>query len=436
MASTDDFFGSAFVDINMPFRFEDKSAKEIWEALQKKYDTEEAGTKKYAVSRYLKYQMVDDKSVEANLTKFRKLRMRLSQKNQNRNSNLNSNRNNQNTPRNNNQSWNHNKNQHGRQQPPPKQNDSGQFLCYNCNKPDGWWVDTGASHHVCYDHAMFKTYTAADDKKVLLGDSHTTIVAGIGNMELKFTSGKTLLLKDVMHTPEMRKNMVLPTLSSEEDDDIIKSVGEGKVPSYLLESKIGDCKRVAAIRREALQRTVGRSLQGFPLEGFDYESILGQCCEMPVGYVQIPMGIAGPLLLDGFEYSVQMATTEGCLIASTNRGCKAIHFSGGATNMFLRDSMTRAPIVRFNSAKSASELKFFLEDPENSETLSIIFNRSSRFARLQGIHCAIAGKNVYIRFTCSTGDAMGMNMVSKGVQNVLDFLQNDFDDMDVIGISG
>ncbi|KAJ0807205.1 3-hydroxy-3-methylglutaryl coenzyme A reductase 2-B [Helianthus annuus] len=62
--------------------------------------------------------------------------------------------------------------------------------------------------------------------------------------------------------------------------------------------------------------------------------------------------------------------------------------------------------------------------------------RSSRFGRLQTIRCAIAGKNLYIRFTCSTGDAMGMNMVSKGVQNVLDYLQAYFPDMDVIGISG
>ncbi|KAK3232099.1 hypothetical protein Dsin_003980 [Dipteronia sinensis] len=229
---------------------------------------------------------------------------------------------------------------------------------------------------------------------------------------------------------------IITALSTVEDEDIVKSVVDGSIPSYSLESKLGDCKRAALIRREALQRVTGRSLQGLPLDGFDYESVLGQCCEMPVGYVQIPVGIAGPLLLDGFEYSVPMATTEGCLVASTNRGCKAIYASGGAVSTLLRDGMTRAPVVRFSTAKRASELKFFLEDPNNFDTLAVVFNRSSRFARLQSIRCSLAGKNLYIRFCCSTGDAMGMNMVSKGVQNVLEFLQSDFPDVDVIGISG
>ncbi|KAK0605524.1 hypothetical protein LWI29_027808 [Acer saccharum] len=200
------------------------------------------------------------------------------------------------------------------------------------------------------------------------------------------------------------------TALSEEDDEIIRQVISGSTPSYSLESKLGDCKRAAKIRREALQITSGKSLEGMPLEDFDYESILGQCCEMPVGYVQIPVGVAGPLLLDGKEYTVPMATTEGCLVASTNRGCKAIYASGGANSVLLKDGMTRAPVVRFSTAKRAAELKLFLQDPNNFDTLSVVFN--------------------------STGDAMGMNMVSKGVQNVLDFLQTDFPDMDVIGISG
>ncbi|GAB4848363.1 3-hydroxy-3-methylglutaryl-coenzyme A reductase 1 [Ancistrocladus abbreviatus] len=221
-----------------------------------------------------------------------------------------------------------------------------------------------------------------------------------------------------------------------EDEEIVRAVMAGTIPSYSLESKLVDCKRAAGIRREALQKMTGKSLEGLPLEGFDYESILGQCCEMPVGYVQIPVGTAGPLLLDGREYWIPMATTEGCLVASANRGCKAIYVSGGATGIVLKDGMTRAPVVRFGSAKRAAEMKFFVEDPLNFDTIAVVFNKTSRFARLQSLKCGIAGKNLYMRFSCSTGDAMGMNMVGKGVQNVLVHLQNEFPDMDVIGISG
>ncbi|KAL3514900.1 hypothetical protein ACH5RR_027617 [Cinchona calisaya] len=235
-------------------------------------------------------------------------------------------------------------------------------------------------------------------------------------------------------TPELMDHH--PPTTLEDDDVLVNSVVSGETPSYSLESTLGDCLRAASVRRQAIQRTTGKSLSGMPLYGFDYESILGQCCEMPVGYVQIPVGIVGPLLLNGCEYSVPMATTEGCLVASTNRGCKAIYASGGATGILLRDGMTRAPVVRFPTAKRATDLKFFLENPLNFDTLALVFNKSSRFARLQGIQCSIAGKNLYIRFSCSTGDAMGMNMVSKGVQNVLDFIRSDFIDMDVIGISG
>jgi len=170
-------------------------------------------------------------------------------------------------------------------------------------------------------------------------------------------------------------NLPAPVLLSMEDDEVVRAVVTGTIPSYSLESKLGDCKRAAAIRNQAVERATGKSLSGLPMEGFDYDSILGQCCEMPIGFVQIPVGVAGPLLLDGNEYTVPMATTEGCLVASTNRGCKAIYVSGGASAVVLRDGMTRAPVVRFNSAKRASQLKFFLEDPQNFDSLSHTFNK-------------------------------------------------------------
>lgn len=188
-------------------------------------------------------------------------------------------------------------------------------------------------------------------------------------------NSRTSSVKDLHHhIPETCDPPPSPPLPKD-DRDLVLAVVSGSVPSYSLESRLGDCRRAAEIRREAVQSLTGRSLEGLPVEGFDYESILGQCCEMPIGFVQIPVGVAGPLLLDEKEYTIPLATTEGCLVASTNRGCKAIHLSGGASSVLLRDAMTRAPVVRFGSAKRAAELKFFLEDPDNFDSLAEVFNK-------------------------------------------------------------
>uniref|UniRef100_A0A6V7QS58 Uncharacterized protein n=1 Tax=Ananas comosus var. bracteatus TaxID=296719 RepID=A0A6V7QS58_ANACO len=79
----------------------------------------------------------------------------------------------------------------------------------------------------------------------------------------------------------------------EEDEEIAASVVAGKTPSYLLETKLGDCRRAAGIRREALRRITGRGMEGLPLDGFDYGSILGQCCELPWGTCSSPWGSRG-----------------------------------------------------------------------------------------------------------------------------------------------
>lgn len=80
---------------------------------------------------------------------------------------------------------------------------------------------------------------------------------------------------------------------------------------------------------------------------------MGACCENVLGYIPIPIGITGPLLLDGNMYYVPMATTEGCLVASTNRGTRALLESGGVTSRVVTDSMTRGPVVKFSSIKNA-----------------------------------------------------------------------------------
>ncbi|GLJ40043.1 hypothetical protein SUGI_0819710 [Cryptomeria japonica] len=126
----------------------------------------------------------------------------------------------------------------------------------------------------------------------------------------------------VFRKPEVQLKGI--ALGDNKDANIAATVCNGSVASCSLESSLGDCKRAASVRRAALELMTGRSLDEFPLEGFNYQSILGQCCEMPLGYVNVPVGVAGPLLVNGSEYMVLMATTEGCLVASTNRGCKAI----------------------------------------------------------------------------------------------------------------
>ncbi|XP_058760885.1 3-hydroxy-3-methylglutaryl-coenzyme A reductase 1-like [Vicia villosa] len=76
---------------------------------------------------------------------------------------------------------------------------------------------------------------------------------------------------------------------SSDDEEIVQAVVSGSIPSYSLESKLGDSRRAAAIRNKAVERVSGRSLEGLPMENFDYDSILGQCCEMPIGFAVMKM---------------------------------------------------------------------------------------------------------------------------------------------------
>uniref|UniRef100_H3AL35 3-hydroxy-3-methylglutaryl coenzyme A reductase n=1 Tax=Latimeria chalumnae TaxID=7897 RepID=H3AL35_LATCH len=173
-----------------------------------------------------------------------------------------------------------------------------------------------------------------------------------------------------------------------------------------------------------------------PFLCFEWTWVMGTCCENVIGYMPVPVGVAGPLHLDGKQFQVPMATTEGCLVASTNRGCRAISLSGGASSRVLADGMTRGPVVRLPTACQAAEVKAWLDSPEGFSIIKETFDSTSRFARLQSLLIGLAGRNLYIRFQSKTGDAMGMNMISKGTEQALSRLQEEFPDLQIVAVSG
>ncbi|CAG9864194.1 unnamed protein product [Phyllotreta striolata] len=221
------------------------------------------------------------------------------------------------------------------------------------------------------------------------------------------------------------------------DDEIITLVDTKHVPAYNLEKSIDNPQRGVKIRRKILQNALNNRhiLNDLPYENYDYTKVMGACCENVLGYIPVPIGVAGPLRLDDELYYIPMATTEGCLVASTNRGCRAIERSG-ITSRIIADRMTRAPVLRFGSIVRATEAIAWIKKSGNFDKLKVSFDSTSRFAKLQNVSTHIAGRYVFIRFIAETGDAMGMNMISKGTENALKTMKESFPDMEVLSLSG
>ena len=79
-----------------------------------------------------------------------------------------------------------------------------------------WWVDTGATRHICSDKKTFSSYEAINDgEQLFMGNSSTSKVEGKGKVILKMTSGKELTLNDVLHVPEIQKHLVSGSLMSD-----------------------------------------------------------------------------------------------------------------------------------------------------------------------------------------------------------------------------
>jgi len=134
-----------------------------------------------------------------------------------------------------------------------------------------------------------------------------------------------------------------------------------------------------------------------------------------IGVAQVPIGLAGPLTIHGEhakgEYLIPLATAEGTLVASYNRGMKVINLSGGVTCTVQDDCMQRAPVFIFKSAREARDFRAWVE--EHMPDIREAAEATSSVAKLLYIDIYLAAKFAYLRFNFATGDAAGQNMVGR-----------------------
>ncbi len=168
-------------------------------------------------------------------------------------------------------------------------------------------------------------------------------------------------------------------------------------------------------QRQALIRQVtGIEPHHITHYSFDPHMVKGNC-ENFVGVAQVPIGCAGPLRVRGEhadgEFLIPLATSEGTLIASYNRGMKVLNACGGVKCTVVADAMQRAPVFVFGDARAGREFVAWVH--ANLAQIREEAEATSTVAKLVYIDPYLANKFVYLRFNFTTGDAAGQNMVGR-----------------------
>ncbi|HXI20698.1 MAG TPA: hydroxymethylglutaryl-CoA reductase, partial [Gemmatimonadales bacterium] len=174
------------------------------------------------------------------------------------------------------------------------------------------------------------------------------------------------------------------------------------------------CAPIITERQRFVEQFSGTKLQHLTRYSFDPAVTKGNI-ENFTGVAQVPLGFAGPLQVNGEhakgEFLIPLATSEGTLVASYNRGMKALNLSGGVTCTVLADHMQRAPVFIFDTAREARAFRDWVD--AHIEDIRREAEATTRVGKLQYIDTYLASKFAYLRFNFSTGDAAGQNMVGR-----------------------
>lgn len=196
------------------------------------------------------------------------------------------------------------------------------------------------------------------------------------------------------------------------DDSIAEEKDERPAIPYDKEKNASP--EMIATRRRFVEEYSGADLENVSHYSIDPETTEGNI-ENFTGVAQVPIGFAGPIRVHGEhadgEYLVPLATTEGTLVASYNRGIKVLNLSGGVHCSVVGDAMQRAPVYVFDSARDAREFGKWIQ--ENIDVIREHAEATTSVGKLIYVDRYLSNKFCFLRFNYSTGDAAGQNMVGR-----------------------
>jgi hydroxymethylglutaryl-CoA reductase (NADPH) len=194
---------------------------------------------------------------------------------------------------------------------------------------------------------------------------------------------------------------------------------------------------LAERRRAFVREQTGADLRNVGRYSLDPAALPGNV-ENFVGVAQVPIGVAGPLLVDGEhargEFYVPLATTEGTLVASYNRGMRLLTQSGGVRTTVVEDHMQRSPVFVLDDALQAREFGAWLD--EHEAEVRAAAESTTRSGRLTYIGQYQIGPLRYLRLNFTTGDAAGQNMTGKATLAACEWIRANHPDHPAFLLSG
>ncbi len=193
---------------------------------------------------------------------------------------------------------------------------------------------------------------------------------------------------------------------------------------------IGDdySREAAAERRRFIERHTAATLDHTAQFSFD-PAVLPGNIENFVGVVQVPLGFAGPLRVNGEfaagDFFVPMATSEGTLVASYSRGMALTRAAGGVTTTVVNDVMQRSPVFIFEDARGARRFSAWVS--EHLASIGAAAEATTSKGKLRNIEQYAASRMLYLRFNFSTGDAAGQNMCGKATYAACQWITANYD---------